>query len=87
MLVAQTDPSARGCPLKPIFMPCGAPKAHDVFHEKADPCQEFFLLCLWFLHLSVQPSRPVATLPSTLFDERFFARCQLGVLDSLGAAT
>src|SRR5215470_8056750 len=41
MLVAQTDPSARGCPLKPIFMPCGAPKAHDVFHEKADPCQEF----------------------------------------------
>src|SRR5215470_13068951 len=48
MLVAQTDPSARGCQLNPIFMPCGAPKAHDVFHEKADPCQEFFLLCLWF---------------------------------------
>ena len=35
MLVAQaqTDPSARGCQLNPIFMPCGAPKAHDVFHE------------------------------------------------------
>jgi hypothetical protein len=31
---------------------------------------------------------PVATLPSALFDERFFfARCKLGVLVSVGAAT
>src|SRR5881397_445927 len=28
-----------------------------------------------------------ATLPSALFDERFFARCKLGVLVSAGAAT
>jgi len=38
MLVAQTDPSARGCQLNPIFMPCGAPKAHDVFHELTGQC-------------------------------------------------
>ena len=30
---------------------------------------------------------PVAILPSALFVERFFARCQLGVLVSVGAAT
>src|SRR2546428_5432000 len=33
VLVAQTDPGPRGCPLNPIFMLGGAPKAHEVFYS------------------------------------------------------
>ncbi len=36
---------------------------------------------------SSNQSASAAILPSALFDERFFARCQLGVLVSAGAAT
>jgi hypothetical protein len=42
------------------------------FHEKAAPCQGFFALSMIFSILfPVQPSRPVATLPSALVVERF----------------
>src|SRR5215472_5394605 len=33
LLVAQTDPYTRDCPLNPIFMPGGAPKAHEVLSK------------------------------------------------------
>ena len=45
----------------------------------------FSLLGDFFLLLS--PSASAAILPSALFVERFFARCKLGVLNSVGAAT
>jgi hypothetical protein len=55
------------------------------FHEKAGQCQVGFSFSYqWFFRLS---RASVAILPSALFDERFFARCKLGVLNSAGAAT
>jgi hypothetical protein len=54
MLVALTDPSARGCQLNPIFMPCGAPKAHEVFHEKAGEC--LFIVPIEPSRLSIRAS-------------------------------
>src|SRR5438046_7328092 len=68
---------------------CLRGEPHEMpFHEKAGRSQVdsswFWLVILFF------PSRvaTVATLPSALFDEGFlFARCQLGVLVSAGAAT
>ena len=44
----------------------------------------------FFLSVSLFPfsqAAPVAILPFALFGERFFARCQVGVLVSVGAAT
>src|SRR5882762_8521000 len=56
-------------------------------HEKAGQCQGgfFFFLPVVFLLLSRAASVPI--LPSAFFWERCFARCQLGVLSSAGAAT
>src|SRR5271165_4963519 len=58
------------------------------FHEKAGRSQGdsfWYLLVTPFLPRRVAT---VATLPSALFNERLlFARCQLGVLVSAGAAT
>jgi hypothetical protein len=42
------------------------------FHEKADPCQEFFLLFPQFLvFFPFSQAASVATLPSALLVERF----------------
>jgi hypothetical protein len=44
----------------------------------------------FFLSVNLFPfsqAAPVAILPFALFVERFFARCQVGVLVSVGAAT
>ena len=58
------------------------------FHEKAAPCQECFALSMSSsLFFPFSQAASVATLPSALLYERVFARCQLGVLDSVGAAT
>jgi len=47
-------------------------KAHEVFHEKANPCQEFFLFFPWFLpFFPFSEAASVATLPSALVVERF----------------
>jgi hypothetical protein len=57
------------------------------FHEKAGQSQVILLVFSWGKVL-LPPSPTVATLPSALFDERScFARCKLGVLVSVGAAT
>jgi len=56
------------------------------FHEKAGVSQDGFVFtCVGCLPLSQAAS--VAILPSALFVERLFARCQLGVPVSAGAAT
>jgi hypothetical protein len=47
----------------------------------------FFYSSLLWEPVPVSQAASVAFLPSALFVERFFARCQLGVLDSAGAAT
>ena len=45
--------------------------AVSAFHEKADPCQEFFLLSHdFFLFFPFSQAASVATLPSALFGER-----------------
>jgi hypothetical protein len=50
-------------------------KAHDVFHEKADPCQEFFALFHNFRpfrkFFPCSQAASVATLPSALVVEQF----------------
>ena len=57
------------------------------FHEKAGMSQVgFVFLVLSSCHASSR-SASAAILPSALFYERWFARCQLGVLVSAGAAT
>jgi hypothetical protein len=40
------------------------------FHEKADPCQEFFPLSMIFSIFPFSQAASVATLPSALFVER-----------------
>jgi hypothetical protein len=40
------------------------------FHEKADPCQEFFSLSMIFPIFPFSQAASVATLPSALFVER-----------------
>ena len=57
------------------------------FHEKAGRSQGDSFVFLLDKVLSPVEFATVATLPSALFDERFVARCQLGVLVSAGAAT
>jgi hypothetical protein len=61
------------------------------FHEKAGTCQDGFFFFLFFLYqrfFRLSRAASVAILPSALFGERiFFARCKLGVLHSVGAAT
>ncbi len=57
------------------------------FHEKAGECQAG--LSFFSLQEVLLSSRAAsgAILPSALFVERFIARCMLGVLVSVGAAT
>jgi len=55
------------------------------FHEKAGRSQVGWLFLLDKVFL--RRVATVATLPSALFNERFVARCKLGVLVSAGAAT
>jgi hypothetical protein len=69
----------------------------NAFHEKAGECQAFsfifpfffFFLPLYFFFFQLFPlnqAASVATLPSALFVSDV-ARCKLGVLVSVGAAT
>ena len=61
--------------------------AHRSFHEKADPCQEFFALCMIFSIFPFSQAASVATLPSALLVSdfrsvplgcsRFIRRCHL----------
>jgi hypothetical protein len=58
------------------------------FHEKTGRSQVgSFVFSLDTIFVFGRVASTVATLPSALFDERFFARCKLGVLVSAGAAT
>ena len=57
------------------------------FHEKAGECQAGFSFFSPVGSFRLSRAASVAILPSALFWERWFARCQLGVLISAGAAT
>ena len=59
----------------------------NAFHEKAGRSQVDSVCFSWDMIFSSAELLPVATLPSALLMSDFFARCQLGVLVSAGAAT
>jgi hypothetical protein len=61
-------------------------KAHDVFHEKADPGQECFYSLGAFCIFPFSQAASVATLPSALLVNDFRSVPVVGVLDSVGAA-
>jgi len=56
------------------------------FHEKADPCQEFFSLSMIFFFSPFSQAASVATLPSALLVEQFLLGGSWVFLVQLGAA-
>ena len=64
-----------------------APLRYKSFHEKAGMSQVGFVFLILSSRCVSNRSASAAILPSALFYERLFARCQLGVLVSAGAAT
>src|SRR5919109_821789 len=68
----EKSPLTRPTPLEISRLECAVTKmpSRNSFHEKADPCQEFFALSRFLPFSPSCQAASVATLPSALFWER-----------------